>query len=102
MVGAGERPDWTAAVERTNGRIVTYPERAGTSVLYDAADIYVDSFPAVSITSLLEAGSLGIPLVTRDPFGEASTIWAPTHRADRGTWFGARDLHGRAAALGGR
>jgi hypothetical protein len=99
VVGAGERPDWSAAVERTGGRIMIHPERPDASLFHDAADIYVDSFPVVSITSLLEAGSLGNPLVTRDPFGEASAILRADAPGLTGRIVRARDLGEHTAAL---
>lgn len=74
VVGPGNREDWSDAIQRTQGRIKVYEEREDTAVFYQAADIYVDSFPFVSNTSLLEAGSYGLPLVTRHPYSDASEI----------------------------
>ncbi|KYC37749.1 glycosyl transferase family 1 [Scytonema hofmannii PCC 7110] len=68
VIGSGERDDWLDAIERTQGRIISLPERLDTAVFYQAADIYVDSYPFISNTSLLEAGSYGVPLVTRYPY----------------------------------
>ncbi len=76
VVGSGNREDWSSAVQKTQGRIIAYPEREDTAVFYQAADIYVDSFPFVSTTSLLEAGSYGMPLVSRFPYSEASSIFS--------------------------
>jgi Glycosyl transferases group 1 len=74
VIGSGNREDWSAAIEQTNGRIRSYPEREDTAIFYQAADIYVDSFPFISTTSLLEAGSYGVPLVSRYPYSDASEI----------------------------
>lgn len=68
IVGAGERPDWSRAILNMGGRIIVHNETADTRIFLQAADIYVDSFPFVSNTSLLEAGTYGIPLVTYSPF----------------------------------
>jgi len=76
VIGANE--DWSVAIQKTEGRIVVLKETKETSVFYQAADIYVDSFPFVSITSLLEAGSYGTPLVSRYPYSseECDTLGA--------------------------
>jgi glycosyltransferase involved in cell wall biosynthesis len=74
IIGSGIPPTWSTTVAGARGRIVALDERADTTTFYHAADIYVDSFPFVSNTSLLEAGSYGIPLVTRFPFSRASEI----------------------------
>ncbi|BAZ68248.1 MAG: glycosyltransferase [Pelatocladus maniniholoensis HA4357-MV3] len=68
VIGPGVREDWSQAIQQAQGRIIVLEEREDTSTFYQAADIYVDSFPFISNTSLLEAGSYGIPLVSRYPF----------------------------------
>ena len=75
VVGPGDREDWASAIEQTQGRLKVLCETEHTAVFYQAADIYVDSFPFVSNTSLLEAGSYGTPLVSRYPYpSESSAI----------------------------
>ncbi len=56
------------------GRICALGTRLDTAALYDAADIYVDSYPVTSITSLLEAGSRGVPLVSRFPYSDDARV----------------------------
>ncbi|MDB9443705.1 glycosyltransferase [Sphaerospermopsis kisseleviana CS-549] len=69
VIGPGNGDeDWSAAIQKTQGRIRVLPETEDTAVFYQAADIYVDSFPFSSITSLLEAGSYGSPLVSQYPY----------------------------------
>jgi glycosyltransferase involved in cell wall biosynthesis len=73
VVGAGSNgEDWSRAISKVDGRIQVYKETVDTSIFYQSADIYVDSFPFVSITSLLEAGSYGVPLVSRYPYSSDS------------------------------
>lgn len=63
---AGPAPDadWAAAADATAGRIRALGHLPDVSLLQQAADVYVDSFPFSSLTSLLEAGSFGTPVVT--------------------------------------
>ena len=69
VIGAGNsNEDWSDAIAQSQGRIRVLGETKDTATFYQAADIYVDSFPFVSITSLLEAGSYGVPLVSRYPY----------------------------------
>lgn len=69
VIGAGDsEEDWSEAIAKTQARIRVLGETKDTAIFYQAADIYVDSFPFVSITSLLEAGSYGVPLVSRYPY----------------------------------
>ncbi|MBH8561052.1 glycosyltransferase family 4 protein [Nostoc sp. CENA67] len=68
VIGPGDSEDWSGAIEQTQGRIRVFGHTENTAVFYQAADIYVDSFPWISNTSLLEAGSYGVPLVTRYPY----------------------------------
>jgi hypothetical protein len=67
VVGPDADETWTRIELETNGRIRAISARPDTKIFYEAADIYVDSFPAVSNTSLLEAGSHSLPLVSRCP-----------------------------------
>lgn len=74
VVGPGGAVDWSRAEARAPGRIHAFPETPETATFYEAADIYLDSFPFPSNTSLLEAGLRGVPLVTRNPFGPGCEI----------------------------
>jgi Glycosyl transferases group 1 len=74
VVGSGYREEWSDATQQIDGRIIVHAEREDTALFYQAADIYIDSFPICSTTSLIEAGSYGVPLVTYFPFSDASAI----------------------------
>jgi len=65
VIGPEADETWRAITEETGGQIRAFGERPDTKTFYEAADIYVDSFPAISNTSLLEAGCHSIPLVSR-------------------------------------
>ena len=69
VLGPGGEVDWSRAQAAVPGRITAVPRNPNTAPYFAAADIYLDSFPFVSITSMLEAGLRGLPLVTRHPFG---------------------------------
>jgi hypothetical protein len=73
-IGPGGVVDWSAAQAQAPGRILALPESPETKTWFEAADIYVDSFPFCSNTSLLEAGLHGLPLVARRPFGAGCEI----------------------------
>ncbi|MDP4005841.1 glycosyltransferase [Methylobacterium sp. NEAU K] len=79
VVGPGERADWAPAQAATDGRIIAYPEQSDPRIFFEAADIYVDSYPFVSSTSMLEAAAYGLPLVTRFEAPEAAEIVAINH-----------------------
>jgi hypothetical protein len=79
VLGAGERPDWKSAIEATGGRIKPMAESPDTKTLFEAADIYVDSFPFVSSTSMMEAAGLGTPLVSRFYGPKEARIFAINH-----------------------
>ena len=66
LLAAGPSPhgDWANAESQTNGRIKALGRLNDVGLLLEAADIYLDSFPFSSLTSLLEAGSLGVPAMT--------------------------------------
>jgi glycosyltransferase involved in cell wall biosynthesis len=90
VVGPGQPADWAVAMARAGGRIRSHGESPDTTVFYAAADIYLDSFPHTSITSLLEAGALGIPLVTLDPHAESAEVLGADMPGLDGTMVSAR------------
>ena len=73
-VGPGGTVDWSAAEAAAPNQIAAYEETPNTALFFEAADIYVDSFPFASITSLIEAGLYTLPLVTRFPFGQGCEV----------------------------
>ena len=64
-VGPEPQGRWVEASAATNGCIKALGplERQFLEELFDAADVYVSSFPCGSLTAMLEAGLHGIPLV---------------------------------------
>ena len=72
-VGPDEQGAWRSASIQTNGRIIALGKRWDNDLRYAAADVYLDSIPFSSITSLLEAGSHGVPLLGLQP--PLSDLW---------------------------
>lgn len=66
LLVAGPSPTgaWADAAAATGGRIRAVGRLANITTLLSIADAYVDSFPFASLTSMLEAGAHGLPLVT--------------------------------------
>ena len=62
--GPADTGDWLLAAQRTGGRLQALGMLPNVQPLFAAADLYVDSFPFSSLTSLLEAGSHGIPVTS--------------------------------------
>lgn len=92
VVGAGERPDWQADCAAVEGRIQPLPETSDTRVYFEAADIYVDSFPFVSSTSMMEAAGLEVPLVSRFYGEPEARIFAINHPGiDKPTLHGSTE-----------
>lgn len=65
VVGPEHAGAWEEANRATGGRVLALGVQLDTALFYQAADIYIDSFPFVSNTSLLEAGSYGAALISR-------------------------------------
>ena len=92
VVGAGERPDWQADCAAVEGRIQPLPETSDMRIYFEAADIYVDSFPFVSSTSMMEAAGLEVPLVSRFYGEPEARIFAINHPGiDKPTLHGASE-----------
>ena len=67
VVGPVQEGGFQEAHAATGGRVTALGERLDNELLYQAVDIYVDSYPQMSPTSLLEAGSYGTPLLALCP-----------------------------------
>lgn len=89
-VGPDRSGAWAAAHAETGGRIQPLGRRWGNEQLYAAADIYLDSVPFSSITSLLEAGLNGTPLVGFLPDSQPDLL-GPGAPGLEGVMFVARD-----------
>ncbi|GAA3579260.1 hypothetical protein GCM10022197_40930 [Microlunatus spumicola] len=66
FLAAGPSPqgEWAEASDATDGRVRALGLLDDPFLVQQAADIYLDSFPFSSLTSLLEVGSLQTPVVT--------------------------------------
>jgi hypothetical protein len=62
--GPSDEDAWTDARVRTGGRVRALGELSDPSQLHQAADLYIDSYPFSSLTSLMEAASYGNPTIT--------------------------------------
>lgn len=74
VIGPGGIVDWAEVTGRFPGRIEVLPETPETKTHLEAADIYIDSFPFPSNTSLFEAGMHELPLITYYPFGPGCEV----------------------------
>lgn len=90
VVGAGEPADWQAAKAQVGGRIIGVPATPDPRVYFEAADIYVDSYPFVSSTSMMEAGGYGAPLLTLFTAPHEARIFGINHVGLVGTALQAR------------
>jgi hypothetical protein len=76
-VGPEASGAWEMATRATGGRILALGTRWDNDLLYAAADIYLDSVPFSSITSILEAGSRGSALVGYAPLEPELELLGP-------------------------
>lgn len=67
-------PVWQKTIKRCAGHLLVPGPTPETALYYDAADVYLDSFPFSSNTSLLEAGVHGVPLITFCPHKDYANI----------------------------
>jgi hypothetical protein len=74
-IGPANQGEWLKGAARTGGRLRAVGELEDIEVFYQAADIYVVPFPFGALTSLLEAGSYGVPVISyRTLSAEALTL----------------------------
>ncbi len=78
VVGGGDRPDWQAASDEVGGRIRSLAPQNPKPWL-EAADIYVDSFPFCSATSMMEAAGHELPCAGRFLWPETARICGMDH-----------------------
>jgi len=74
-VGPEHDAAWKTVSAATGGRARAYGSRADTALFFQAADVYLDAFPMPSVTSLLEAGRYGTPLVTHCAPSGLTAVW---------------------------
>ena len=77
VVGPQPSGEWARAAEATGGRVRALGRQLDTALLYEAADVYLDSFPFTSPTAMLEAGSYGLPLVAYCPHRGDAEVLSP-------------------------
>ncbi|WP_353475867.1 hypothetical protein PVT71_23085 (plasmid) [Salipiger sp. H15] len=74
VIGPGGMVDWGGVQRDLPGQVSVLAETPDTAQHLAAADIFLDSFPFPSNTSLFEAGLHGAPLVTYFPFGPGCEV----------------------------
>ena len=77
VVGPQPTGEWARAYEATGGRVRALGRQLEPTPLYEAADVYLDSFPFTSPTAMLEAGSYGLPLVAYCPHSGDAEVLSP-------------------------
>lgn len=63
VVGPSPAGVWAELSDRTGGRARALGPRSDIAEIYAAADVYLDSMPFSSLTSLLDAALRGVPVV---------------------------------------
>lgn len=66
VIAVGPSPNdkrWRELHEATAGKATAVGRQLDLSIYFDAADIYLEGFPFGSLTALLEAGLMGLPVV---------------------------------------
>jgi hypothetical protein len=102
VVGPSTDDVWDDRSARVGGRIRVMGSRSDAATFLAAADIYVDSYPMVSITSLLEAGRQGLPLASLSAHGPDAAVWSPDAPGLDGVVIACttiEDYHERVGAL---
>ena len=98
-VGPGDRAEWQAAAKQTAGRIMSLGNQDDLAAIYGSADIYLDSYPFSSLTSMLEAGQRRIPLLAYSDAGPDADVLGFDDPATEGFAVRARTPAEYIAAL---
>lgn len=85
VIGVGDPADWEPVKRAYPGRLETLPEIELPRAYFEAADIYVDSYPFVSSTSMMEAAGYCLPLLTIFDAPKEARIFAINHVGLDGT-----------------
>lgn len=99
VVGPEPNGQWERGVRESNGKIRVYGKREDTGIFYQAADIYLDSFPAASLTSMLEAAGYEVPLVAFSPFREEAGVLAADSPGFADTLIAPKDIESYRAEI---
>lgn len=81
VVGGDEQPDWAPYFAQFGDRLQSLAPTPDPRPYYEAADIYVDSYPFVSSTSMMEASGYGAPAVSIFTHPDEVRITAINHFA---------------------
>lgn len=73
-VGPTDSGQWDTDRHQIQGRVKALGFQEDTSLFFQAADIYLDSFPFSSLTSLLEAASYGVPVIGYHGYPAAAAV----------------------------
>jgi hypothetical protein len=98
-VGPEESDDWRTGSPDVDERIRCIGEVADPRIFFEAGDIYVDSYPFVSSTSMMEAAGYGLPLVTRFDGPDEARIFGINHVGLVGSAIVAHSLQEYQAEL---
>ncbi len=101
VLGPDARGPWQSAADQCGGRLRAVGRRGDAEMFYRAADIYLDSFPLNSLTSALEAGIHGKPIVSYFPYSAEAGVLLSDDDALNGVSFLARDAEQYREALRG-
>jgi glycosyltransferase involved in cell wall biosynthesis len=99
VVGAESPDDWGPAIAAVGGRIKPLSNQSDPSAYYEAGDIYVDSYPFVSSTSMMEAAGYAMPPVTIFTAPDAARIFGINHVGLVGTALVAKSIEEYTSTL---
>src|SRR5262249_39061576 len=99
VIGPEHDDRWERASQNVQGRIRALGKREDTAIYYQAADIYLDSFPFTSITSMLEAANYALPLVGCHPYSSESDVLCADTPALMHTIIRAKNIQEYLSAL---